>query len=660
MNDSQNDIIHDNLFILNKQALCVIACAGSGKTTTIINKIKYMINNLHCNPEEFIITTFTNNAVDDIIKRINIPNLNISTFHSFALKELIKYNYIDLTNTPDPIPEYYLIQYLELLNTSTYNHNYKYIFIDEYQDINLYQYNIIKKWYEYCKLLLVVGDDQQNIYTFRNTSIQYILNFCNDFNGQYKYLTINYRCNKGIVELANNIIKFNKNKIDKIMLSAKNEPYIHPKIKICNSENDEFKYILQYIQKIVKNQSIAILCRNNKYLHTFEYLLFQNNITNIILLTIHSAKGLEFDNIIIANCIDGIFPNYNSDIEEERRLFYVATTRTKNKLLITTIHNDINKPSRFIYELYPIDLMNIIYNIFIPKKTLTIIDSLFNMNIEMYYKILNLLNLSTINIKYTVKKIHDEIECTNFNFIKLYTKRQLYELIDTDNYIFLQYFINNIFIRFNKNLFKDDNLVESIKSIKFNTNISLNSSKKDFLFIYKILNTKNKPIFDNQLILKSNLKILSESYDKFYNKNNKSINILNDIFNLSFCYNFIDNKYSTQFNINKYIIIHNLNIIENTIRDIIKDNQFIDYDYPIIIDNYLIGIIDLIIDNKIIIIVNENPTIIDYIKYLIYVEQYNKENSENQINKIQLYNPLQGILLEWLITNSPDIIQAFI
>ena len=60
-----------------------------------------------------------------------------------------------------------------------YNIKFKYLFIDEYQDINHFQYEIVKKWYESAnaKLLIVVGDDQQNIYTFRKTNIKYILEF---------------------------------------------------------------------------------------------------------------------------------------------------------------------------------------------------------------------------------------------------------------------------------------------------------------------------------------------------------------------------------------------------------------------------------------------------------------------------------------------------
>ena len=70
LSDSQLNIIHDQQFISNREAICIIACAGSGKTTTIINKVYYMINHLNCNPEQFVLTTFTNNAANEMIKEI--------------------------------------------------------------------------------------------------------------------------------------------------------------------------------------------------------------------------------------------------------------------------------------------------------------------------------------------------------------------------------------------------------------------------------------------------------------------------------------------------------------------------------------------------------------------------------------------------------------
>ena len=71
LNDIQKEIIYDTEFLDHQQALCIIACAGSGKTTTIINKVIYMIQILNCNPEEFILTTFTRNATEEIIKRLS-------------------------------------------------------------------------------------------------------------------------------------------------------------------------------------------------------------------------------------------------------------------------------------------------------------------------------------------------------------------------------------------------------------------------------------------------------------------------------------------------------------------------------------------------------------------------------------------------------------
>ena len=59
INDQQLEIINDNTFQTQKQAICIVACAGSGKTMTIINKITYMIKYLNCKPNEFVLTTFT-------------------------------------------------------------------------------------------------------------------------------------------------------------------------------------------------------------------------------------------------------------------------------------------------------------------------------------------------------------------------------------------------------------------------------------------------------------------------------------------------------------------------------------------------------------------------------------------------------------------------
>jgi hypothetical protein len=705
MNQQQNEIISDNKFITNRQALCVVACAGSGKTTTIINKIEYMINNLDCKSDDFIICTFTNNAVNDIINRIKIKDLNISTFHSIGLKELIKYKYKIIPNIPEPIPEEYLIKYLELINTPSYIYRFKYIFIDEYQDINQLQYEIIKKWYEHCKLLLVVGDDQQNIYTFRNTSIKYILNFPNDFGGEYKYLSINYRSNKGIVDLSNAIIKFNIDRIDKTIIAASNDIIIRPKIRFFSNQTDEYKYIIKYINKITTNESIAILCRTNKKLYKIENYLYVNNIKldhyNIRLLTIHGSKGLEFDNVLLTNYIDtNIDTNTNtdnldntdnsdnsnnSDIQEERRLFYVACTRSKKRLLITSIWYDIYQPSRFIYELYKsnIDLINIInfkWDTISSKSSISsksnksnksnISNLLYNLDINTYINLQNKSLLPTLDDQiFKIMNVHLllDIDINIKSFIQLYIQRIIYELLDVDNYIYLEYVLNEFNFKNHSKILKlninkyledisdDELLISSIEYIRLNSYIDIKINSKDLITIKDNLSYNNKLNFDINMISIKNKTILSNSYREFQNKKLKSIDIINSIYNLSLCADFIQGKYSMQSEFNKKINIINpinLNIINNYLSDIISNATYINYNYYICIDNYLIKRIDLILDNRMIIINMNKPSINEYIIYLLMITKYNIDNqSINKLNSIQLYNPIDGTIIEWNIVD---------
>ena len=114
------------------------------------------------------------------------------------------------------------------------------------------------------------------------------------------------------------------------------------------------------------NENITILCRNNndiKVLKNVEILVdkIKYNNKEFNYLTIHKSKGLEFDNVIILNLKKGLFPsekhnNINDLIqqresnryEEERRLFYVALTRTKNYVYLLV---DKEEPSLFVKEL---------------------------------------------------------------------------------------------------------------------------------------------------------------------------------------------------------------------------------------------------------------------------------------------------------------------
>jgi DNA helicase II / ATP-dependent DNA helicase PcrA len=107
-----------------------------------------------------------------------------------------------------------LHNYPDVLNK--YQHMFKYIMVDEFQDTNHAQYSIIRMLANVYQNIAVVGDDAQSIYAFRGATIKNILNFHKDFPDTKVFkLEENYRSTKTIVNAANSIIKQNKEQIDK-------------------------------------------------------------------------------------------------------------------------------------------------------------------------------------------------------------------------------------------------------------------------------------------------------------------------------------------------------------------------------------------------------------------------------------------------------------
>ena len=164
-----------------------------------------------------------------------------------------------------------------------YQHKFKYILVDEYQDTNYAQYLIIKKLAAAYENICVVGDDAQSIYSFRGANIENILNFRKDYPDFTLYkLEQNYRSTKNIVEAANSIIKRNKDQIHK---SVWTENQDGNKIKVIRTptDNEEGRTISSLIRE-KQNQSncsyndFAILYRTNRQSRSFEEALRKLNI----------------------------------------------------------------------------------------------------------------------------------------------------------------------------------------------------------------------------------------------------------------------------------------------------------------------------------------------------------------------------------------------
>lgn len=166
---------------------------------------------------------------------------------------------------------------------SKYQHKFKYVMIDEYQDTNTAQYKIVKLLAAVNENICVVGDDAQSIYSFRGATIQNILQFQNDY-ADVKVIKLeqNYRSTKSILNVANKIIGNNQNQIPK-NLWTDNE--IGEKIKLVRTltDNDEGRYVADAIQEHklryhYHNSDFAILYRTNAQSRSFEESLRRANI----------------------------------------------------------------------------------------------------------------------------------------------------------------------------------------------------------------------------------------------------------------------------------------------------------------------------------------------------------------------------------------------
>jgi DNA helicase-2/ATP-dependent DNA helicase PcrA len=181
-----------------------------------------------------------------------------------------------------------LLKTYEILNTFPdvlykYQHKFKYVLIDEFQDTNPLQYAIVKRIADVFQNITVVGDDAQSIYGFRGATIDNILNFSKDFPDLSVFkLEQNYRSTQHIVTAANKLIAKNKNQIKKEIWTSNNEG---EKIKVVRapSDNEEGRFVAESIKELKEreqlfNRHFAILYRTNAQSRSFEESLRRMNI----------------------------------------------------------------------------------------------------------------------------------------------------------------------------------------------------------------------------------------------------------------------------------------------------------------------------------------------------------------------------------------------
>ena len=181
-----------------------------------------------------------------------------------------------------------LLRPLQMFNTHPdllhkYQHRFKYVMVDEYQDTNQVQYLLCKHLAAVHENLCVVGDDAQSIYAFRGANIQNILNFKRDYEDVVEIkLEQNYRSTQNIVNAANSIIEKNRDQIKKRVFTENEEgELIH--LIAAVSEQDEALRVTNMIREQkqmlnIFNKDFAVLYRTNAQSRAIEDQLRRANI----------------------------------------------------------------------------------------------------------------------------------------------------------------------------------------------------------------------------------------------------------------------------------------------------------------------------------------------------------------------------------------------
>jgi superfamily I DNA/RNA helicase len=224
---------------------------------------------------------------------------------------------------------------------------FRYLFVDELQDINKVQYAIMRVFYKHGVHIFGVGDPSQNIYAFRGSNNKYINEFERRFSPATTYYhSINFRSQRPIVEFATHASDIPM----QAMALSKQKAAPLPHICYYGDLAAQASAITKIYDKCQNTgHSMAILSPTNEPINQVKTHIADIS-AEIHMSTIHKAKGLEWDVVILINMSDDALPMQKNKeaIDEGRRLFYVAVTRAKHTLYIFHTRPEVTRYIRHI------------------------------------------------------------------------------------------------------------------------------------------------------------------------------------------------------------------------------------------------------------------------------------------------------------------------
>lgn len=356
----------------------LIACAGSGKTRSIIGRIRFLSEHQIVKPENIYMITFSRHAAEDFRNKVKalLPNhaeicqiKNFSTIDSLAKSILIHVS--DRNSNSLEVLSIALRNYLKRATDAEIQRvkrlkNIECLFVDEAQDLNNIQYDIIMLFQErFGTIVSLVGDPNQNIYQFRRSNSSYLMGFV----GATFHLTLNFRSSAQIIAFSEGLRPVGGH--PSRSATNKQGPPVMVATKDCKQAH---QFILEFIKIYGREKDlseIAIICptRGIKSYSSVGLSVFFNLLTinkikfrqmydeagrsderkknvekipgHVNLSTYHGVKGLEFDVVFVMDFYQFLF-NVMPTAEEHatnRYLLYVAASRAISQMYVFTYSN---------------------------------------------------------------------------------------------------------------------------------------------------------------------------------------------------------------------------------------------------------------------------------------------------------------------------------
>ena len=319
----------------------------------------------------------------------NLCQVNACTLSSMSLLNLIEpiFNaYQNELKTKNEIDFDDMInQAAQMVKEGKYHNPYRYVIVDEYQDISKSRFRLLKALRESMDYdLFCVGDDWQSIYRFAGSDLSYALNFSKHWGqAERSKIETTYRFNESLIDISSDFVMENPRQIRKRLKSSqyKENGFAMAEIQ-AYTEEYAIKFMLERLKELPENSSVFFIGRYNvdhellkkwggmrcsyeKADGIIKVFWPQRRDLNMRFLTAHKSKGLQADYVfIINNKNKGLgFPSKIQDdplvdllleekeeypYAEERRLFYVAMTRARVKTFLVVAEN--NK-SNFVSEI---------------------------------------------------------------------------------------------------------------------------------------------------------------------------------------------------------------------------------------------------------------------------------------------------------------------